>query len=96
MKLNRIIVQIHRPKDDYVGQVEEGQYTCEDDTVMLVSHAGVPLRSKKGDKYEQKLNPGDPDAHTIAGRLLRRRYQDRTGDNKKNFSRPLVYPKWSY
>ena len=92
MKINRVIVEIARPNDDgFTGQVEEGQYIYVDDVVTLVSHAGIPLRNRKGDKYEKKLNPGES-PHIIGQRLLKQRFNDR-GGGKRSFSRPLHYPK---
>ena len=93
-KLHRLAVQVHAPTADYVGMVEEGQYLLGDDTVTLVTHAGVPLRSRKGEKYEKKLAPGET-PHMVASRLVRQRWRDRGGE-KKSFSRPLTYPKLVY
>ena len=89
-QLHRIIVQVHRPTEGYVGQVEEGQYTFEDGVVTLTSPTGVPEPNKLGGIYTKTLADGE-DAHTIAGRLLKQRWHDRGGD-RRSFSAPIHYP----
>ena len=69
-KLHRVIVQIYPPRDDYPGQVAEGQYLFEDGTVTLTDHTGVPVRDRYGKSYSQKLEAGQ-DPHVIAGRLTK-------------------------
>ena len=92
MKIHRVTITIFPPResDNYPGQIEEGNYFHEDNVVTLVSHAGVPLRDKRGKEYSRKLAAGD-DAHQIAGRLLKEFYQSRRPKNW--FSKPLHYPK---
>ena len=94
MKLHRIAVQIYAPKDDYVGQVEEGTYSVENGEVSLTNSAGVPFLDKRGKPYSKKLKDTES-AHVIAGRLLKQRWQDRAGDKRK-FSAPINYPKLVY
>jgi hypothetical protein len=90
MKTHRVIVQVHRPRDDYPGMVEEWWYRYEDQTVMLCDHAGIPTRDRQGNVYEKKLAAGE-DPHVIAGRLTKERWHDRGGD-KRSFSAPIHYP----
>ena len=63
-KLHRVSVQVFPPNDSgFPGQIEESNYLFEDNVVMLVSHVGIPLRNRKGEKYERKLNPGESPHH---------------------------------
>ena len=95
MQIHRVIVEIYRPNDEgFPGQVEEGQYTCEDGVVTLVGHDGAALTDRRGKQYTKKLRP-EENPHVIAGRLLKQRFHDRGGD-KKQFNRPLVYPPTVY
>ena len=89
-KLHRLAVQVHAPTDDYVGMVEEGQYIYQDNTVTLAGQQGIPLRTRKGEKYEKKVSPGES-AHMVASRLVKQHWQDHGGD-KKQFWRKLIYP----
>ena len=93
-KLHRVIVQIYPPRDDYPGQVAEGQYLFEAGTVTLTDHAGTPVRDQHGKSYSQKLEAGQ-DPHVIAGRLTKRFRSARRGDKDRasGFNRPIHYPK---
>jgi hypothetical protein len=93
-KINDVVVQVFRPTDSFVGQVEEGRYTWEDGVVRLVNPDGAPLRDRRGKVYEKKLTP-EEGPHVIAGRLTKQSFYDRGGD-KKQFSAPINYPKLSY
>ena len=91
MKLHRVIVQIHPPKEDYPGMVEEAHYTVAEGIVTLVNNAGAPICDRYGKAYEKKLPPlGDP--HLIAGRLAKEAWHAR-GGGKRKFSEPIHYPK---
>jgi hypothetical protein len=94
MKILHCVVQIHRPTETFVGQVEPGNYTHADGIVTLVNHDGVPLRERKGKVYEKKLTP-EEDPRVIGCRLTKQRYYD-YGGSKSDFSRPLDYRKLVY
>jgi hypothetical protein len=94
MTVRNVVVQVFRPTETFVGQVEEGKYTWEDGTVTLVNHDGVPLRDRRGKVYEKKLTPQE-DPHVIAGRLTKQRFHDHGGD-KQSFWRPLNYKPLRY
>jgi hypothetical protein len=93
MKLNKVVATVIPAREDYVGQVEEGQFLFEDGIVTLVSHAGAPLKDQQGKKYSKKLTPGE-DAYRIAARLTKQLWQSRR--EKKRFSGPITYSKLSY
>jgi hypothetical protein len=88
-KIHNCVVQVFRPTETFVGQVEPGNYTHADGIVTLVNHDGVPLRDRRGKVYEKKLTPQE-DPHVIGCRLTKQRFHDRGGD-KQSFSRPLNY-----
>ena len=94
MKIFNVTVQIRAPKEGDPGAVAEGRYTLEDNTVTLVSHAGVPVRGPAGETYSKKLEDGEA-AHVIAGRLTKQFRRARRGDKHQveGFSSPLIYPK---
>ena len=71
MKIHRVITTILPRTDTFIGQVQEGNYIVEDNTVTLVSHAGVPLRNRKGETYERKLKSGDDPRPTALRRSER-------------------------
>jgi hypothetical protein len=89
MQIRKVVVQTLPPGGEFLGQVEEGHYTWEDNIVRLVNHDGAPLRDRRGKVYEKKLTPQE-DPHVIAGRLANQRFHDR-GGGKQQFSRPLNY-----
>jgi hypothetical protein len=86
MQIRKVVVQTLPPSGDFQGQVAEGRYTWEDNTVTLVD---VPMTDRKGKPYTKKLTPQE-DPHVIAGRLTKQRFHDYGGD-KQSFSRPLNY-----
>ena len=90
MKINKVIVTIIPAREDFVGQVEEGQYTFEDGEVSLVSTAGSALYDKQGKAFSRKLAP-EEDAHQAAGRLLRAYYESK--NKRSSFNRKINYPK---
>jgi hypothetical protein len=92
MKLHRVIAEVRRPRGDFPGQVEEGQYTFEDGVVTLVNNAGAPICDRYGKVYEKKLAPGE-DPHVIAGRLTKEVWQAR-GGGKRKFSAPIITQNW--
>ena len=91
LKLHRVIAEVRRPSGDFLGQVEEGQYTFEDGVVTLVNHDGVPIHDRYGKPYEKKLPPLG-DAHVIAGRLAKEAWHT-CGGGKRDFNRPIHYPR---
>jgi hypothetical protein len=93
-KMHRCTVQVLRPTDTFVGQVEPGNYTHADGIVTLVNHDGVPLRDRRGKVYEKKLTP-EEDPHVIGCRLTKQHWRDRGGEKRK-FSGPIHYPKLNF
>jgi hypothetical protein len=84
--MDKVTIQMERPRGTFEGRVESSFYTVNDGTVTLVLENGVPV-----DKFKlsRKLKPGE-DARTIACVLTRQRYsKGGSGD----FSRKLIYPK---
>jgi hypothetical protein len=94
MKLHRVTVQIHPPKEDYPGMVEEAHYTITNGVVTLVDSAGVPILDRYGKPFEKKFPPLG-DAHAIAGRLAKEAWHAR-GGGKQDFWRPLTYKTVNY
>ena len=95
-KIYNVVVQIHGPSGDYPGQVAEGRYTVDDNTVTLVNHLGTPVRDSDGKTYTRKLDVGD-DAYKAAARLTKQFRSARRGKERvEGFSRPLHYPKMVY
>jgi hypothetical protein len=72
VKIHRVGVTIYLPRvdDGCPGQVEEGAYTLEDNTVTLVSPAGLTLRDRQGKAFSRKLGQGE-DPRVVAGLLLK-------------------------
>src|SRR5215510_4722839 len=62
--------ETHQGSRGYPGQTEECQFTYEDNVVTLVSHAGVPLRNRKGTIYTKKVETGESPA-LVASRLVK-------------------------
>jgi hypothetical protein len=85
MDIQKVTIQLARPRGQFEGRVESSHYTVTDDTVVLVEPNGVPV-----DKYKltRKLKPGE-DARAVACALTRQRFsKGGSGD----FNRKLIYP----
>jgi hypothetical protein len=82
--INKITVQLAKPRGSFPGKIAEGYYVVNEDTVTLAESNGVSIDSYK---LSRKLGPGE-DARGAACNLLRSRYSGRSGD----FNRTLVYP----
>ena len=74
--IQKVRVELARPRGNFRGKVAEGWYTVHEGTVTLVEENGVPV-----DRYKltMKLPPGG-DARGAACRLLRSRYSTSSGD----------------
>ena len=84
--LDKVTIQLDRPRGSFEGRVESSFYTVADNTVTLVLENGIPV-----DKFKlsRKLKPGE-DARAVACALTRQRYsKGGSGD----FNRKLIYPK---
>jgi hypothetical protein len=95
MKINRVTVTIRQPKGDGdPGQVAEGRYILEDNTVTLTNHVGTPVRDHDGKTYSKKLEQNE-DAYAVAGRLTKEFRRARRGDKNhvEGFSSPIHYPR---
>jgi hypothetical protein len=75
---------------DPTGRVTIGYYVLTDDVLTMTDSKGAPVRSRGGDKYEQKIKEGD-NVTLIAQRLTMKIYRSRTGNDVAGFNRPLVY-----
>jgi hypothetical protein len=84
--IDKVTIQLQRPRGNFEGRVESSFYTVNDGVVMLVEENGVAV-----DRYKltRKLKPGE-DARAVACALTRQRYSK--GGNG-DFNRRLVYPK---
>lgn len=86
MDIQKVTLQLERPRGNFHGKIATGYYTVADDAVTLVEENGVPV-----DKYKlsRKLKPGE-DARAVACVLTRQRYSSKDG---KDFNRSIQYPK---
>lgn len=89
MTVHRAIVQIRRPSPGDPGQVSEGYYVIEGNTLVMTHPDGEPISA---DQFRHQLNPGD-DARAIAGvltKLVRRQLLGISGEQEA-FGRRLSY-----
>jgi hypothetical protein len=87
--IDKVTIQLQRPRGNFEGRVGSSHYTVNDDTVTLVLENGIPV-----DKFKlsRKLKPGE-DARAVACALTRQRYSNGGGGD---FNRKLVYPKTGF
>jgi hypothetical protein len=89
MDIQKVTIQLDRPRGTFEGRVEASFYTVTDGSVVLVEENGVAVDRFK---LTRKLKPGE-DARAVACALTRQRYsKGGSGD----FNRKLVYPKVGY
>jgi hypothetical protein len=82
-----VTIQLQRPRESFVGRVEEGWFTVRGQMVILTKRDGDPL-SKIA--YRQKLASEGEDPRQIAQRLLREWHAANRGED--DFSQPIDYP----
>jgi hypothetical protein len=90
IKAVQAIVSNPSPSDP-TGRVTVGYYVVKDGLLTMTDSTGAPVRSRGGDKYEQKIGEGD-NVTLIAQRLTMKIYRSRSGNDMAGFNRPLVYP----
>jgi hypothetical protein len=74
------------------GQVVEGFYTRDGDTLTMTDRDGVPLRDdNNGERITVRLLPTDNEK-TVAKRTTLRLHRAERGDDVANFSRVIRYP----
>ena len=84
--MDKVTIQMQRPRGNFEGRVESSYYVINDGTVTLVEQNGIPVDRHK---LSRKLRPGE-DARAVACALTRQRYSRGPGGD---FNRPLHYPK---
>lgn len=99
MTVHRVIVQIRRPSEFDRGQVTEGFYVIEGDTLMMTAPDGGPIMGSDGlpvdpDQFRHVLKPGD-EPGAIAGMLTKkvRRHILGISETQESFGRSLIYEK---
>ena len=89
MTVHRVIVQLRAPAPGYPGQVSDGYYAIEGDTLVMTYANGEPVSE---DQFRHRLRPGD-DPNAVAGeltKLVRRHLLGLSADSEA-FGRPLGY-----
>jgi hypothetical protein len=93
-EINKITVQVGRPRGSFPGQVTYGYYKIENNTVIMTDKDGNPAGLETGKSWSRRLKPGDS-AHVIAVNLtkdLRNEFKGGT-QTVSGFSGPLDYSK---
>jgi hypothetical protein len=95
IKAVQAIVSNPNPREP-AGRVTVGYYVLQDGLLTMTDSKGEPVRSRSGDKYEQRVEEGD-NVTLIAQRFTMRIYRSRTGNDTAGFNRPLNYsrPGWA-
>ena len=87
-----VFLQLKRPSDNHPGDVLEGFFTVENDTVLLVDHDGAAVKDAQGGMYSRKLTANE-NPKSVAGRLLRTHYSATRHKSVSGFAGPIFYPK---
>jgi hypothetical protein len=82
--VKKLIIQIRAPRHDFPGQVEEGFYRVDDNSVTLCDKDGKAVG-------EKRTVPTGGDPKGLACSMLRTRARSRQGSRPGGFNRKLDY-----
>ena len=88
-EVHHVQAQVRPPSGDDVGQVTDGYYIIENNTLIMTYSDGAPIHAEL---FRQELRPGQ-DSRAIAGLLTRKVRLSLLGktEAQENFNRRIEY-----